>query len=143
MNYQSKLLTGIILGGAMLMAPNAEAQEPRYLSDVYMMGSNFCPRGSLAAEGQILPINQNQSLYSLLGTQYGGDGRTSFALPDLRGRVPINIGTGPGLTPRSINSKPGSETNLLSQTNLPQHTHRMGVRTNSDEAANSDTPRRK
>ena len=141
MNHISKLLTGIVLGGAVFFTPSAEAQDNRYLGDVYMMGANFCPRGSAAAEGQLLPINQNQSLYSVLGTKYGGDGRTSFALPDLRGRVPIGDGSGPGLTTRTIGLKLGSETNQLTLANVPSHTHRMGVRTKSNETANAVSPR--
>ena len=69
--------------------------EP-FLAEVRIMGFNFPPRGWATCDGQILPINQNQSLFSLLGTSFGGDGRTTFALPDLRGRSPRHIGAGPG-----------------------------------------------
>ncbi|MEQ9162953.1 MAG: tail fiber protein, partial [Ilumatobacter fluminis] len=75
--------------------------EP-FLAEIRIFAANFAPRGWAFCDGQILPINQNQSLYSLLGTTYGGDGRTSFALPDMRGRVPIHAGTGNGLTPRTL-----------------------------------------
>lgn len=91
--------------------------EP-FLAEVRMMGFNFAPRGWAFCDGQILPISQNQSLYSLLGTTYGGDGRTSFALPDLRGRVPIH--TGDGFT---LGQKGGEEAQTLSTAELPSHSH--------------------
>ena len=71
--------------------------EP-FIGQIMLFGGNFCPRGWAEAAGQILPINQNTALFSLLGTMYGGDGRTDFGLPDLRGRVPIHEGSGPGLS---------------------------------------------
>ena len=74
---------------SLAVAPVAQAQEPT-LGEIRLFGTNFCPRGWSEAAGQMLPINQNQSLYSLYGTMYGGDGRTSFALPDLRGRTPVD-----------------------------------------------------
>lgn len=89
------------------------------------IGGNFCPRGWAEAAGQILPINQNTALFSILGTMYGGDGRTDFGLPDLRGRVPIHVGTGPGLSSYTRQGlKGGSETSdsnefTLQQDNLP------------------------
>jgi microcystin-dependent protein len=76
--------------------PAAIAQEP-FLGEVRLFGYNFCPRGWLEAEGQLLPISQYSALFSLYGTMYGGDGRSSFGLPDLRGRVPMGQGNGPGL----------------------------------------------
>lgn len=91
--------------------------EP-FLAEVRMVGFNFAPRGWAFCDGQILPINQNQSLYSLLGTTYGGDGRTTFALPDLRGRVPIHVGEG-----HREGQKSGEETHTLSANEMPQHRH--------------------
>ena len=91
--------------------------EP-FLAEVRMVGFNFAPRGWAFCDGQILPINQNQSLYSLLGTTYGGDGRTTFALPDLRGRTPIHEGEG-----HTLGQKTGEETHTLSAAELPQHNH--------------------
>ncbi len=87
------------------------------------MGFNFAPRGWAFCDGQILPINQNQSLYSLLGTTYGGDGRTSFALPDLRGRVPIHVGQSDSGANHQQGEKSGEETHTLSGNEMPQHTH--------------------
>ena len=91
--------------------------EP-FLAEIRIVGFNFAPRGWAFCDGQILPINQNQSLYSLLGTTYGGDGRTSFALPDLRGRTPIHEGDGHGL-----GQKGGVETVTLTDAEIAAHTH--------------------
>ena len=96
--------------------------EP-FLAEVKIVSFNFAPRGWAFCDGQILPINQNQSLYSLLGTTYGGDGRTSFALPDLRGRTPIHIGSSNGGN-HTLGSKGGEEKHALSEAEMPQHTHR-------------------
>ncbi len=95
--------------------------EP-FLAEVRIVAFNFAPRGWAFCDGQILPISQNQSLYSLLGTTYGGDGRTSFALPDLRGRVPIHVGSSNGSV-HTEGQKGGEETHTLNQAEMPQHTH--------------------
>lgn len=97
--------------------------EP-FLAEIRIFGFNFPPRGWAQCDGQILPINQNQSLYSLLGTTYGGDGRTSFALPGLRGRTPIHVGSSNGVT-HTLGQKSGQETVILSASQMPQHTHRL------------------
>ena len=107
-----------------------------------MFGGNFAPRNWALCDGQILPINNYQALFSLLGTIYGGDGRTTFGLPDLRGRVPMHPGNGPGLTPRSLGQKTGTESNTLNVTQLPSHTHTGTVKCvagpgNSNVAANN------
>jgi microcystin-dependent protein len=94
-----------------------------YLAEIKIVGFNFAPRGWAFCDGQILPINQNQALYSLLGTTYGGDGRTTFALPDLRGRTPIHMGTGSGLTQRNLGSRSGEERHSLTVNEIPSHTH--------------------
>lgn len=96
--------------------------EP-FLAEVRLMGFNFAPRGWAFCDGQILPINQNQSLYSLLGTTYGGDGRTSFALPDLRGRAPIHTGRSNGGADHTLGQKSGEETHTLAANEMPQHDH--------------------
>ena len=96
--------------------------EP-FLAEIMIVGFNFAPRGWALCDGQILPINQNQSLYSLLGTTYGGDGRTSFALPDTRGRSVIGVGTGPGLSTIQLGQKSGVENRTLSTSNMPSHNH--------------------
>jgi microcystin-dependent protein len=91
--------------------------EP-FLAEIRIVGFNFAPRGWAFCDGQILPINQNQSLYSLLGTTYGGDGRTSFALPDLRSRTPIHMGDG-----YRLGQKSGAETVTLTAAQIAAHTH--------------------
>lgn len=98
--------------------------EP-FLAEIRIVGFNFAPRGWALCDGQILPINQNQSLYSLLGTTYGGDGRTTFALPDLRGRTPIHVGRSNGGADHRLGQKSGEETHTLSLNEAPQHTHAL------------------
>jgi len=95
--------------------------EP-FLAEIRIVGFNFPPRGYAQCDGQILPINQNQSLFALLGTTYGGDGRTSFALPDLRGRTPIHEGTGNGAQ-HNLGQKAGQENVVLTVDQMPSHTH--------------------
>jgi microcystin-dependent protein len=95
--------------------------EP-FLAEIKIVGFNFSPRGWAFCDGQILPINQNQSLYALLGTTYGGDGRTTFALPDLRGRTPIHVGSSNG-TSHGLGQKAGAEGVALSVSEIPTHTH--------------------
>ncbi len=94
-----------------------------YIASITMFGGNFAPRAWALCNGQLLAINQNQALFSLLGTTYGGDGRTSFGLPDLRGRVAIHPGTGPGLSPYRLGQQGGQESVTLTVSNLPSHTH--------------------
>ncbi len=91
--------------------------EP-FLAEIRIVGFNFAPRGWALCDGQILPISQNQSLFSLLGTTYGGDGRTSFGLPDLRGRTPIHVGDG-----HQQGQKSGEENHSLTVAEIPQHDH--------------------
>ncbi len=102
--------------------------EP-FLAEIRIFGFNFAPRGWALCDGQILPINQNQSLYSLLGTTYGGDGRTSFALPDLRGRTPGHEGAG-----HSLGSKFGQDRVALSIAEIPAHTHNARASSTSADA---------
>ncbi len=96
--------------------------EP-FIGQIVMFGGNFAPRGWAFCEGQLLPIAQNTALFSLIGTIYGGDGRTTFALPDLRGRAPIHMGQGPGLSPRKQGEKGGEENVTLTTINTPSHNH--------------------
>jgi len=98
--------------------------EP-YLGEVDLFGGTFAPRGWASCDGQILPINQNQALYSLLGTTYGGDGRTTFALPDLRGRTPIGPRQGPGLSDRNLGEKAGVQSVSLTEAQMPSHNHTL------------------
>ena len=91
--------------------------EP-FLSEIRIMSFSFPPRGWALCDGQLLPINQNQGLFSLLGTTFGGDGRVNFALPDLRGRVPIHVGSG-----HTLGERGGEQAHTLSISELPQHAH--------------------
>jgi len=100
------------------------------LAEIRIFAGNFAPRSWALCQGQLLPISSNQALFSLLGTTYGGDGRTTFGLPDLRGRTAIHAGNGPGLSDRRLGSKGGTETVTLNQTNLPNHNHHDSVRAN-------------
>jgi len=94
-----------------------------FLGEVRMFGGSFAPVGWLECNGQLVNIADNDTLFSLLGTTYGGDGQTTFGLPDLRGRAPIHAGSGPGLTPRSLGQMVGSESVTLIGLQLPGHTH--------------------
>jgi microcystin-dependent protein len=96
--------------------------EP-FVGQITLFPFNFAPIGWALCEGQLLPIQQNTALFSLLGTYYGGDGIRTFALPDLRGRVPIGQGQGPGLSPYTVGSAQGAETVTLSSSESPAHTH--------------------
>jgi microcystin-dependent protein len=94
-----------------------------FIGIVKIFAGNFAPRGWALCQGQLLSIAQNTALFSILGTTYGGDGRVTFGLPDLRGRVPIGAGQGPNLTNRTLGEQNGEETVLLDQTTIPPHTH--------------------
>ncbi len=116
--------------------------EP-YLAEIVMFGGNFAPRGWAFCHGQLLPINSNQALFSLLGTTYGGDGRTTFALPDLRGRTPIHPGTGPGLSTKKLGQRGGVENVTLHVTQIPNHSHNTGslkgtIMVNEDDGESED-----
>ena len=114
--------------------------EP-FVGEMRMFAGNFAPRGWAFCDGQLLAVSQNDALFSLLGTIYGGDGRTTFGLPDLRGRVPIHAGSGPGLSPRRLGAKAGAENVTLTVNQLPSHSHRFqataGTATTRDPVGNS------
>ncbi len=93
------------------------------IGEIRGFGGNFAPRAWAYCNGQLMSIAQNTALFSILGTTYGGDGRTTFALPDLRGRVPISSGTGPGLSTHKLGARSGTETVTLNQLQIPSHTH--------------------
>ena len=112
--------------------------EP-FLAEIKMFGFNFAPRNWALCDGQILPINQNQSLFSLLGTTYGGDGRTSFGLPDLRGRAPMHEGQGPNQGSRTLGLKAGSETTILTTAQMPAHTHAAMAESSAGDNPNPGT----
>lgn len=96
-----------------------------FIGQIVLFAGNFAPRSWAFCDGQLLAISQNTALFSILGTTYGGDGRTTFALPDLRGRVPVHAGTGPGLPTYQLGSKGGNVQTTLVLANLPAHTHEI------------------
>ena len=96
-----------------------------FIGTIKAFGFSWAPRGWASCDGQLLAIAQYQALFSLLGTTYGGDGRTTFGLPDLRGRVPISQGTGSGLSNRKMGTKSGTETNVLNTAQMPAHAHQV------------------
>jgi microcystin-dependent protein len=100
----------------------ARAQE-RFIGSIIIVSFNFPPKGFAFCNGQLLTISQNQALFALLGTTYGGDGRTNFALPDLRGRAPIHMGQGQGLNDYAIGQTGGEEAVTLTISQIPNHTH--------------------
>ncbi len=109
--------------------------EP-FIAEVRIFAGNFAPRGWSFCDGQLLPIAQNTALFSLIGTTYGGDGRTTTALPNLQGRAPMHPGSGPGLSTRRLGERVGAETVTLAQANLPPHTHSYhGVEDGADKTA--------
>jgi microcystin-dependent protein len=114
----------------------AHAQEA-FIGEVRWVAFDFPPRGWALCDGQLLSISQNTALFSLIGTTYGGDGQTTFALPDLRGRVPLHPGQGPGLTSRLLGESAGLEEVALSTTQLPTHTHSLNA---VDMAAADSSP---
>ena len=107
------------------MFPSSSNSPVGTLGEVSMFAGDFAPGGYLPADGRLLSISGNSALFSLLGTTYGGDGRTSFALPDLRGRTAVGTGAGPALTPRDLGENFGSETLTLTPANLPSHNHNV------------------
>ena len=98
-----------------------------YLGEIRMFAGNFAINGWALCNGQILSISQNSALFSLLGTTYGGNGQTTFALPDLRGRVPIHMGQGPGLSNYMLGQQTGSESITLLQNQMPAHNHAVSA----------------
>src|SRR3954447_25311966 len=107
-----------------------------FLSEIKIMSFNFAPKGWALCNGQLLPINQNQALFSLLGTTYGGNGQTNFALPDLRGRVPIHMG---GQGKHTLGETAGSEAVTITQQTMAQHIHQLNGTTNTAVNTPSNT----
>lgn len=120
----NKLLQSILIAGALFTGtPVANAGPDPFIGEVQWFAGNFAPRGWALCDGQLLAISQNSALFSILGTTYGGDGRTTFALPDVRGRVMVHAGTGPGLTNRRLGQRGGTEIETLTADKMPSHTH--------------------
>jgi len=102
---------------------SSHAQQEGFIGEIRMFAGNFAPRGWAFCDGQLIAVSSNTALFSILGTIYGGDGRTTFALPDLRGRTPIGPGNGPGLSSYRLGQKGGTETFTLTTQNMPMHAH--------------------
>ena len=100
-----------------------------FVGEIRMFAGNFAPRGFALCDGQLLAISQNDALFSLFGTIYGGDGRTTFGLPDMRGRIPIHYGQEPGLSNRPIGQKSGAQTDTLSANEVAAHRHALSAST--------------
>lgn len=110
--------------------------EP-FIGQITIVGFNYAPRGWALCNGQLMAISQNTALFSLLGTTYGGNGQTTFALPDLRGRAPMAFGNGAGLSPRSLGEVSGQETVTLLGAHLPQHVHALNANNARADRANA------
>lgn len=112
-----------------------------FIAEIVMFAGNFAPRGWAFCNGQLVPIAQNTALFSLIGTTYGGDGRTNFALPDLRGRTPVHAGQGPGLPMVSLGESGGEPNHTLTVNEMPGHSHSaQGVINVSSGAGNNTSP---
>ena len=127
-NRPIQFLSAWIGASALMMSLSGpvQASEP-FIAEIKMFAGNFAPRGYAFCDGAILPISQNQALFSLLGTTYGGDGRTTFALPDLRGRTAIHPGTGPGLSAYRLGQAGGAEQVTLTVNQMPSHNHSVSA----------------
>lgn len=126
--FSLALIGGIVvLGGSTESSHKATAplSDEGMIGEIRMFGGNFAPRNWAKCEGQLLPINSYQALFSILGTTYGGDGRTTFGLPDLRGRVAMGPGTGPGLSNIRLGQQTGSQQATLKKTKMQMHTHKV------------------
>ena len=130
--------TSLLLGTTIGSTQTAYAGSDAFISEVFTMGSNFCPRGSAPLEGQLLAVSSNTALFSLLGTTFGGDGRTTFGLPDARGRAIIGPGTGPGLSNHRLGSRGGVEQVVLTEAQLPSHSHRAGIKAAAGAATSTN-----
>lgn len=136
------LAAGLAFGLALsAISPGTASANDCFLGEVRLFAGNFTPRNWAKAEGQLLSISQNTALFSILGTTYGGDGRTTFGLPDLRSRVPVGAGQGPGLSDRRLGESGGEERHELTVDEMPVHDHAVNVRgTKPSNSERSKTP---
>ncbi len=128
----------LAIGSTLVWSGSAQASEP-FIAEIRIFAGNFAPRGWAFCNGQLLPIAQNTALFSLIGTTYGGDGRTTTALPNLQGRFTMHNGRGPGLTSRRLGERGGTETNTLTPAQMPSHTHTAVVHA-ANVLGNAQTP---
>lgn len=124
-----KKITILLLLTLSLFGSQKAVSQEAFIGEIRMFAGNFAPRDWAFCDGQLLSIAQNTALFSLLGTTYGGDGVSTFRLPDLRGRVAMHPGSGPGLTPRTQGEIGGSETNTLTVAQMPPHNHTVNAST--------------
>lgn len=135
---KTRFLSAAVLASAFIGVPwsSANAGAEPFLGEIMWTAATFCPRNWVNADGQLLQISENAALFSLLGTTYGGDGRTTFGLPDLRGRVSLHTGNGPGLSNYPQGAKGGEEHTTLSVAQMPAHNHVI----NASEDSSSKNP---
>lgn len=126
---RSRWLAPLALAAALAPLAAAQAQGEPFIGQMMWTAANFCPKGWAEANGQLLPIAQNPALFSLLGTNFGGNGTVTFALPDLRGRSQVHVGTGPGLGPVVVGQPGGVESATLQVSQLPAHRHALNAST--------------
>lgn len=139
-----KRYTGLLAAGILLFAGSVHVQAQdgtAFIGEVRMFGGNFAPMGWRFCDGSLLSISENEALYAVLGTTYGGDGMTTFALPNLVGRVPLSPGQGPGLSNHQLGQSAGTETVTITSQQLPAHVHAMTATTGvkADEG-NTNSP---
>jgi len=137
MKIKEVVLSAVMASSVLSMPMAANAGMEPFIGEVQWFAGNFAPRGWALCDGQLLPINQHQALFSILGTTYGGDGRTTFALPDVRGRALVHAGNGPGLTERRLGSKGGEESVTLTTAQIPEHSHALKA---SSASATTSSP---
>ena len=129
-------LAGALLAGLCAFQAPAQAGSDPFIGEISWVGANFCPQGWAEANGQVLPIVEYDALFALIGTTYGGDGETTFALPDLRGRSMVHAGTAPGVSSIVMGETGGSEERTLTVAQMPSHSH-TATTTVSDLEVNS------
>lgn len=126
--------------GSVAMGAQATCTAEPYIGSICMTAATYCPQDYVQADGRLLNIMQYQALYSLVSTIYGGDGRSTFGVPDLRGRSPAGTGTGPALSPVNQGARYGAETMALTLANLPAHTHTATMSASGAAAGNVNLP---
>jgi microcystin-dependent protein len=136
MTSRCRVLLFLVVVVAVVACVPAGAQNP-YLGEIRYVAFNFAPKGWMTCSGQLLAISENQALFQLLGTTFGGDGKSTFGLPDMRGRVPVGTGQGLGLTNRTLGEQGGQESVALTVAQMPAHRHTLNA---SNAAASSNGP---